>query len=55
MPYNSKLIWIGEGYQNDGKGNKVSFLIGEKHTYVSGKEQYSKNVRIINYSKWLHG
>ena len=47
MPYNSKLIMIGEGYQNGGKSNKVSFLIGEKHTFVSGKDQYAKNVRLI--------
>ena len=47
MPYNSKLVLTGEGYQNGGKNNKVSFLMGEKNTSMVENEQRSKNVRLI--------
>ena len=47
MPYNSKLVITGEGYQNGGKNNKVAFLMGEKNTSNEGNEQHAKNVRLI--------
>ena len=47
MPYNSKLILTGEGFQNGGKSNKVSFLLGEKNTSMVNNEQHRKNVRLI--------
>lgn len=47
MPYNSKLVLIGEGCSNDGKNNKVSILIGEKNTQMINNEQTAKNVRLI--------
>lgn len=34
MPYNSKLILTGENFQNGGKSNKVSILMGEKHSSI---------------------
>ena len=47
MPYNSKLVLTGEGFQNGGKNNKVSFLMGEKNTNMENNEQHAKNVRLI--------
>ena len=47
MPYNSKLVLIGEDCGNDGKNNKVSILIGEKNTQNINNEQMAKNVRLI--------
>ena len=47
MAFNSKLTLRGEGFQNGGKNNKVSFLIGQKDTFVSGNNQYAKNARLI--------
>ena len=47
MPYNSKLILTGENYQNGGKSNKVSILMGEKHSSIINKEEYRNNTRLI--------
>ena len=47
MPLNSKLYLTGEGFTNGGKNNKVSFLIGEKHTNVINNEELRNNVRLI--------
>ena len=47
MPHNSNLALTGEGFQNGGKSNKVTILMGEKHTFQNGNEQCAKNVRLI--------
>ena len=47
MPKNSNLYLIGEGFENNGKNNKVSILMGEKNTQSSNGQQLAKNIRLV--------
>ena len=46
-PNNTNIYITGEGYQNGGKSNKVSILIGEKNSTNINNEQCTKITRLF--------